>query len=174
VAKPAFDVASLKPAPVQSGRITVDLGNSSHGRLTMTNVTLSECLRFAFNIYTDDQIVGPDWIKDHHILFDIVALAPPDIPQDRLRGMALTPLTERFQLVLRSETRERRYLALIVDKGGLKMHETKEDAPPGSEIVRSGRNRISPRLGEDVSRSIDAIHAAADPRYDEPEGRIRY
>src|SRR5438067_1398933 len=48
--KPVFEVASLKPASPPSGRITVDLGNSSHGRLTLSNVTLSECLRFAFNI----------------------------------------------------------------------------------------------------------------------------
>jgi uncharacterized protein (TIGR03435 family) len=137
--KAAFEVASLKPAPVQSGRITIDLGNSSHGRLTLTNVTLSECLRFAFNIYTDDQIVGPDWIKDHHILFDIVALAPPDTPRDKLREMALTLLTERFQLALHRETRELGYLALIVDQGGLKMHETNDDTPAGAEIVRPGR-----------------------------------
>jgi uncharacterized protein (TIGR03435 family) len=137
--KAAFDVASLKPAPAPTGRITVDLGNSSHGRLTLTNVTLSECLRFAYKIYTDVQIVGPDWIKDHHNLFNIVAQAPPDTPRDELREMALTLLTERFQLVLHRETRELRYLALVVDKGGLKMHETKDDAPPGAEIVRPGR-----------------------------------
>lgn len=135
----AFDVASLKPAPAPSGRITVDLGNSSHGRLTLTNVTLSECLRFAYKIYTDDQIVGPDWIKDHHSLFNIVAQAPPDTPRDQLREMALTLLTERFQLVLHRETKELRYLALAVDKSGLKMHESKEDAPAGAEITRPGR-----------------------------------
>jgi len=137
--KPAFDVASLKPAPPPSGRITVDLGNSSHGRLTLTNVTLSECLRFAFKIYTDDQIAGPDWIKDHRILFNIVAQAPPDTSRDKLRQMALTLLTERFQLTLHHESRELRYLALVTDKGGPKMHETKEDAPSGGEIVRPGR-----------------------------------
>jgi uncharacterized protein (TIGR03435 family) len=137
--KPVFDVASLKPAPPPSGRITVDLGNSSHGRLTLTNVTLSECIRYAFRIYTDDQIAGPDWIKDHHILFNIVAQSPADTPRDKLRQMALALLTERFQLTLHHESRELRYLALVMDKGGLKMHETKEDAPAGSEIVRPGR-----------------------------------
>lgn len=136
---PAFDVASLKPAPPPSGRITVDLGNSSHGRLTLTNVTLSECLRYAFKIYTDDQIVGPDWIRDHQVLFNIVAQAPPDTSRDVLRRMALTLLTERFQLAVRRETRDLRYLALIVDKDGLKMHETSSDAPAGSEMVRPGR-----------------------------------
>ncbi|MBS1859280.1 MAG: TIGR03435 family protein [Acidobacteria bacterium] len=135
----AFDVASLKPAPPPSGRITVDLGNSSHGRLTLTNVTLSECLRFAFKIYTDDQIVGPDWIKDHHILFNIVAQAPPDTTRDTLRQMALRLLKERFQLALRRETRDLRYLGLVVDQNGVKMHETNADAPAGAEIVRPGR-----------------------------------
>src|SRR4029077_10877811 len=100
----AFDVASLKAAPPPSGRITVDLGNSSHGRLTLTNVTLGECLRFAFKIYTDDQIAGPDWIKDHRILFNIVAQAPPDTSRDNLRRMALTLLTERFHLTLHHES----------------------------------------------------------------------
>jgi uncharacterized protein (TIGR03435 family) len=138
-ATPAFDVASLKPAPPPSGQITVDLGNSSHGRLTLTNVTLSECLRFAFKIHTDDQIVGPEWIKDHHVLFNIVAQAPPDTSRDRLREMALTLLTERFQLKLHHETRELRHLALVVDKGGLKMHETNDQAPAGAEVVRPGR-----------------------------------
>ena len=137
--KPAFDVASLKPAPPPSGRITVDLGNSSHGKLTLTNVTLSECLRYAFKIYTDDQIAGPDWIRDHRILFNIVAQARPDTPRDKLREMALTLLTERFQLALHHESRELRYLALVVDKGGIKMHQTREDTPAGSAVVRPGR-----------------------------------
>lgn len=137
--KAAFDVASLKPAPAPSGRITVDLGNSSHGRLTLTNVTLSECLRFAFKVYTDDQIVGPDWIKDHHILFNVVAQAPPDTPRDKLREMVLTLLTERFQLAWHREGKEFRYLALVVDKDGPKMHETTADAPSSTETVRPGR-----------------------------------
>lgn len=142
-----FDVASLKPAPPPEGRISVDLGNWSHGRLTLTNVTLSECLRFAFKIYTDDQIVGPDWIKDHHTLFNIVAQAPPDTPLDKVRQMALALLTERFQLTLRQSSRELRYLALAVDAGGLKMQPTREGAPAGREIVRPGRivyHHVSP------------------------------
>jgi uncharacterized protein (TIGR03435 family) len=100
---------------------------------------LSECLRFAFKFYTDDHIVGPEWIKDHSILFNIVAQAPPDTPRDKLREMAVTLLTERFQLALHHESKDLRYLALVVDKDGLKMHETKEDAPAGADTVRPGR-----------------------------------
>ena len=144
---PAFDFASLKPAPPQEGPMTVDLGNSSHGKVTLTNVTLSECLRYAFKIYTDDQIAGPDWIKDHRILFNIVAQAPPDTSRDTLRQMALTLLTERFQLQLHREPRTLRYLALVVDKGGIKAQETKDGPQPARQIVRPGRiiyQQVSP------------------------------
>jgi uncharacterized protein (TIGR03435 family) len=137
--KAVFDVASLKAAPPPSGRITVDLGNVSHGRLTLTNVTLSECLRFAFNIYTDEQIAGPEWIKDHRVLFDIVAQASPDTPRDQVRQMAVSLLTERFGLVLHHESRTIRYLALVADKDGVKMHETQDGSPAVTEIVRPGR-----------------------------------
>jgi uncharacterized protein (TIGR03435 family) len=136
---PTFDVASLKPAPPPSGRISIDLGNTSHGRVTLTNVTLSECLRFAFKIYTDAQIAGPEWIKDHRTLFNIVGQAPPDTPRDRLCLMTLNLLTERFGLALHHESRQLPYLALVVDKNGPKMHETKEDSVASSETVRAGR-----------------------------------
>ncbi len=137
--QPVFDVASLKPVPAPSGRYSVDLGNSSHGRLTLTNVTLSECLRFAFKLYTDAQIAGPDWIKDHHVLFNIVGQAPPDTPRDELRRMTLNLLKERFQLELHHEPRRLSYLALIVDKNGPKMHESKDDSSASREIVRRGQ-----------------------------------
>jgi uncharacterized protein (TIGR03435 family) len=134
-----FDVASLKPAPPPSGRYSVDLGNSSHGRLTLTNVTLSECLRYAFKIHTDAQISGPEWIKDHSILFNIVGQAPPDTPRDELRRMALNLLVERFRMAWHQESRQLSYLALTVDKSGLKMPESKDGAPAGREIVRPGQ-----------------------------------
>ena len=72
------------------------------------------------------------------ILFNIVAKAPSDTPRAKLRQMVSTLLSERFQLTLHHESRELRYLALVVDKGGLKMHETKVDEPAGREIVRPG------------------------------------
>jgi uncharacterized protein (TIGR03435 family) len=137
--QPVFDVASLKPAPAPSGRYSVDLGNTSHGRVTLTNVTLSECLRFVFKIHTDAQISGPDWIKDHLVLFDIVGQAPPDTPRDELRQMTLSLLTERFKLTLHHEPRQLSYLGLIVEKNGPKMHESKGDSDAPGGTTRPGR-----------------------------------
>ena len=59
VAKPAFDVASVKPsAPGSSG------GGITPGPtgLTARNVTLLFCLRIAYDVQ-DYQVSGPNWLS---------------------------------------------------------------------------------------------------------------
>ena len=60
-----FEVATVKlPAPVPLGTpIGINLGTFRNGSLTMTNVTLGECVQFAYSLVSQDQVVGPDWIK---------------------------------------------------------------------------------------------------------------
>jgi len=135
---PSFDVASLKavePTPPYS----IDLGNTAHGKLTLTNVTLADCLKFAYKIYNDAQIAGPDWIKSRTTLFSIVAQAPPETSRDEIRAMTQTLLTARFQLALRHEQREMPYLALVVDKKGARLQPAKEGADNAGSEVRAGR-----------------------------------
>src|SRR5882724_2313597 len=76
---PSFDVASLKPVQPTPPYPVVP-GSALHGTVKLTNVTLAECLRFAFRINSDDQIAGPDWIKSTEALFDIVGKAAPETP----------------------------------------------------------------------------------------------
>src|SRR6266436_540378 len=121
-AAPSFDVASLKPVQ-PSPPFPVTPGSMLHGTVKLTNVTLAECLRFAFRINSDDQIAGPDWIKSTDALFEILGKAPPETPQDKLRLMTLNLLTERFKLTLHHEQRELPYWALVVDKRGSKLRE---------------------------------------------------
>jgi uncharacterized protein (TIGR03435 family) len=137
-ALPSFDVASLKTAhPTRPYR--VELGTTLHGRVTLTNVTLTQCLRFAFKINNDSQFAGPDWIKSADALFDIEAKAPPETTKDQLRLMVRNLLLERFNLKLHHEQRELRYVALVVDKKGLRLHESQGGT--GSE-VRPGRINV--------------------------------
>jgi uncharacterized protein (TIGR03435 family) len=79
---PSFDVGSLKPIPLTPGADTyrANLGTIRHGELAMTNVTLADILRFAFAITNDEQIAGPDWIRNKMVRFDILAKAPPTRP----------------------------------------------------------------------------------------------
>ncbi len=136
---PSFDVASLKAAPPPSGGYRIDMGSVEHGTVTFENATLSQCLRFAFRIYTDDQIAGPDWMKQRDIVFNITAKAPPETPGAQIRLMVLQLLTERFHLKIHREQRELSYLALLPDKSGIKLQEVKEgEEPKGGIQFRAG------------------------------------
>ena len=62
----------------------------------MSNVTLSDCIKLAYGIVSDDQLIGPDWIESRQVLFDIVAQAPPETPRDRVLLMLQSLLAERL------------------------------------------------------------------------------
>ena len=82
---PKFDVASAKAIPPPVGSYRADFGTAAHGQLTLTNVTFSECVRYAFGITNDYQIAGPDWIKSRQYLFDIIGKAAADTQVSDLR-----------------------------------------------------------------------------------------
>jgi uncharacterized protein (TIGR03435 family) len=111
---PTFDVSSIK--------VNKDGGPSSvrvtpGGMLSVTNNTLRNIIRNAWNI-TNDQIVGgPDWIDSER--FDITAKAAKPFGQDEARSMLQALLAERFGLATRNETRELPvYLLVLARKDG--------------------------------------------------------
>jgi uncharacterized protein (TIGR03435 family) len=130
--RPAFDVASLKPSPLHPGdtfdRININLGNARHGVVTLSNACLADCLRFAYGITNNEEIAGPDWIKDKSVRFDIEGKAPPDTPLPRSREMLQTLLVERFRLEYHVTQKSMPYLALAVGKNGSKLTEAVESS----------------------------------------------
>jgi uncharacterized protein (TIGR03435 family) len=133
--RPEFDVATVKvPAPVPLGTsIAINLGTFRNGTLTMTNVTLSECLQFAYSLVAQDQVVGPDWIKSRETRFDIVAKAPPNTDLDGARRMLRSLLADRLKLVIRTEQRPFSFVAVVPAKGGTKLTPAQDGATtPGS------------------------------------------
>ncbi len=136
-AAPAFEVATVKLSPPPPGdRIDIDLGTFANGKVTLTNASLSDCLKFAYGIVSDAQLAGPAWITSKAVRFDVVAQAPPDTPQDQLRLMLQTLLSDRLNLVLHHEQKELPYLALIVGKNGPKLSPSKS---AGGNSGRPGR-----------------------------------
>ena len=133
--RPEFEVATVKvPAPVPLGTsIGINLGTFRNGTLTMTNVTLSECLQFAYSLVSQDQIAGPDWIKSRETRFDIVAKTAADTPIDGARVMLRSLLADRFKLTSRTEQRPVSFVALVQSKNGARLLPAKEGAgTPGS------------------------------------------
>jgi len=133
-----FEVATLKVSPPpKEDSINIDLGTFRNGRLTMTNVTLNDAIKFAYELPSDDLLVGPDWNKS--VRFDIVALAPATTSTEQLHWMVRALLAERLHLVVRSEQRVVRYVALEVGKNGARVPPAGEDAPPNSGPQVRGR-----------------------------------
>jgi uncharacterized protein (TIGR03435 family) len=136
-AQPAFDVASVKrAAPITTDSYNINLGKTLNGELTMGNVTLGECLKFAYGFTDNIQLDGPDWMnRKGDVLFDIVARTSPDVPRDQMRLMLRTLLKERFELVTHTEERQASYLALVQGKKGLKLVESDPAAVGGPDNI---------------------------------------
>src|SRR3954469_18027707 len=94
---PRFEVATLKQAPPPTGdSYPITLGVVNGTRLNLTNVTLSDCLKFAYGLDSDDQLAGPDWMWSKANLYDIVAVVPPNAPREVVVKMTQALLTERL------------------------------------------------------------------------------
>ncbi len=118
-ASPEFEVATVKPAPPQSGprthtRISTDTGT---GKLTYANVSLKEAIGQAYKVQ-QYQISGPDWLETDR--FDIVAKFPPYTETEQVRLMLQALLADRFKLTLHRETKELPVYALTVARNGPK------------------------------------------------------
>lgn len=138
--QPQFDIATVKRSPeTGTDRINIDLGNIRNGKLTLTNASLSDCLKFAYGLVSDSQLAGPDWIRSKFIRFDVVAQVPRDTPREQALLMLQTLLTDRLKLVLHHEQKEQSFLALVPGKNGPKLQEAKADAPPTGKPQILGR-----------------------------------
>jgi uncharacterized protein (TIGR03435 family) len=158
VKRAEFEVASFKPSPPAQGDTIVinGLGTFRGGRLTFSNASLNDLLKYAYGMTSDAQLAGPEWITSKAVRFDIEALAPVDTPRDRLALMLQALLADRLRLVAHHEQRELRYLSLTVGKDGPKMRAAEEH--PAADTAynvagRIARNRISmPQLALLIAR----------------------
>jgi len=130
--RPEFEVASVKPVDLSKlgDAIFMNLGTVRREEVTFGNATLNDCIRFAYNMASDAQIAGPDWIKSKQLLYDVVAKGTPGASREQLQAMMQALLAERFKLVTHREQKEMSYLALVPAKNGPKIRSVK-DVPDG-------------------------------------------
>jgi uncharacterized protein (TIGR03435 family) len=107
---PAFDVASIKENVSTSDNASVRA--QPGGRVTVSNNTLRNIVRNAYNVQNYQIVGGPDWINT--VRWDITAKAPEDAPPPQLLLMLRTLLADRFKLVIRHETRDMPIYALAL------------------------------------------------------------
>jgi uncharacterized protein (TIGR03435 family) len=157
-AKPAFEVASIKPSPplssmiaeIQSGKLNVGMridGTQVDFRFMPLSSLLAEA--YKMKLY---QISGPDWMEKQ--LFEIHAKLPEGTYKDQIPEMLQTLLAERFNLKFHRETRELPVYALIVGKNGLKIKEAVEE-PAASAPEKNPAK--TPSTTENAGKEVKTI-----------------
>jgi len=108
---PTFEVASVQPNK------SADLGGSFRtrpgGQFAVTNNTLRNIIRNAYQLQDFQIVGGPDWLDRDR--FDITAKTPtPEPTMPQVMAMVQALLAERFKFVAHRETREMPIYALVV------------------------------------------------------------
>ena len=134
---PEFEVASVKTSPVPTGdSININLGTVRNGKVTFSNASLSDCLKLAYGIVSDEQIAGPEWITSKAVRFDILAQAAPGSTYEQILMMLQALLADRLKVVIHHESKSLRYLALVVGRRGAKLPEANPDPNSGNPAMR--------------------------------------
>jgi uncharacterized protein (TIGR03435 family) len=136
-APPSFEVASVKPNVAAGNNVFIQM--QPGGRLVIRGVPLRQIINWAYQLRPDDErlIAAPEWTRTER--FDVVAKAPGGIPLGSINPvgppspgllMLRTLLAERFQLRMRTETRELPIYALVT---------ANTDRRLGPKLIRSER-----------------------------------
>jgi len=130
-AQPAFEVASIKPNKIGnsggegSGRENI---STSPGALSMRNVTLKSCFKWAYNVQDFQLSGGPDWVGGDR--FDVIAKASAPAPESQLRVMLQALLADRFKVALHRESKTVAGYAVVVGKNGPKLQTSEREGEP--------------------------------------------
>jgi uncharacterized protein (TIGR03435 family) len=132
VAKPAFEVAVVRPAepPSPTRRIRIGLnggpGSNDPSRITAESVSMTELLMRAYDVKRY-QLSGPAWMETER--YSVSAKVPEGATKEQLPLMLQSLLAERFKLTIHRDQKEMPVFELQVAKGGPKLKESAESAP---------------------------------------------
>jgi len=150
--RPAFDVASIRVSTPSREEV-----NASAGTLTMRNVKLSTCIRWAYKLSVYE-ISGPDWIETAR--FDITAKSENSPTEDQLRLMLQTLLEQRSRLIAhRAPKAVSGYQLVIGNDRQLKLQPAEgggEGSLTGAALVFEGHKMPLSRLTDIVASALKA------------------
>jgi uncharacterized protein (TIGR03435 family) len=122
-----FEVASIHPSQLPraggEGSKRNDIRHTPKS-LTMRNVTLLDCLMFAYGV-PEQQVTGPDWIMTER--YDIAASVSEPASRDELKNMLQPLLADRFKLALHRDTKDLPVYALVAAKSGSKLERSQSE-----------------------------------------------
>jgi uncharacterized protein (TIGR03435 family) len=144
---PAFEVASIKPAPalspqlIQSGKMHVGM-TVDKASVDIGFVSLADLVRIAYDV-KPYQVTGPDWIRTER--FDIMAKLPDGATEKQVPAMLQSLLAERFKLTIHRDHKDQPIYALVVAKGGPKLKDAAPD-PDTPPAAASGQANAAPTM----------------------------
>ena len=125
-----FDVASIRP---NSSGSTRSGEHTSHGTLTVTNDSVRELIKFAYDLKDYQISGGPGWLDTNR--YDIVAKIGRDIGDTDLKLLTQSLLVDRFKLRVRREKRLITAYSLIIAKAGPRLSEHTGEGQFSSETT---------------------------------------
>lgn len=143
-----FEVASIKASPPADGRAFRVGCPSDPGRITCTNMTMSNLVQMAYGI-SHYQLANLETNMAER--WEVAAKIPEGSTKEQIQTMWQNLLKDRFKLAVHFEDRQVPVYELSVAKGGLKIKESVEtpptpDAPPPPQ-ANGPRKPLS--LGDD-------------------------
>jgi uncharacterized protein (TIGR03435 family) len=136
---PSFDVASVKVSQPAAGgeRVRRDNIQVSPGTVTLRNVNLKTCIRWAYHV-TEYQVSGPAWLDSER--YEIAGKAAGPAAEEQLRLMMQALLQERFKLALHRQIKDFQVYVLVPGKNGPKVHESTTE---GETSIETNQRQMS-------------------------------
>jgi uncharacterized protein (TIGR03435 family) len=138
----AFDVASVKPNTTRGGGTYPGLAPGGK-RFTAINLPLTALIMLAYDA-TPRQISGVPGELDK-VGYDIEASCDHPMTKEQASRMLQTLLADRFKLAVHREGRDQPIYALVIGKGGPKLHESPADDTGLPDRKRSGSGFVFKR-----------------------------
>jgi uncharacterized protein (TIGR03435 family) len=124
----AFDIADVHISP-KTMTPRMSGGVLRGNRFEIRQGTIVDLVRVAWGIDADKVLGGPSWVELDR--FDILAKAPPKTSSDDVKLMLQNLLAERFNLVVRPDTKPTPAFVLSMGKGKPKLKEADGAGDPG-------------------------------------------
>ena len=119
-----FEVASIKQN--KSGSTQGGADAQPGGRVTLTNTSLFDFIRYAYGLQRSEMVTGErvaSWVTAER--WDVLARGPEQANQQQLRTMLQNLLVDRFKLIARREVRDVPVYALVL---------ARSDRRPGPQL----------------------------------------
>jgi uncharacterized protein (TIGR03435 family) len=127
--RPAFEIADVHASAKTLHPSTT--GGFRSGRYELRMATMSQLIAAAYGVEPDKVAGGPNWLDLDR--FDVIAKAPPGAQAQDLKLMLQSLLSERFQLLVHSDSRP--MPAFVLSAGGAKpkLKRSDDSAAPGCQ-----------------------------------------